>query len=235
MQRSRSMPCHPHLVLTAWRVQSRFWVLASSMGQAQGTATRCRRLLFLLFVLLLLVAPCPGETLNIPRLGLHPGSPLKTGSEPWGNPRALPTGHPSRRYSFLKPQGFSRDLSSNVGSASSLQDSGMEKGKNCMGAGGEKNAEALDHKWMPEHTAVVVLAILVCLFLLAALGYSVKWLLKRRQREPLLGESYFPLRSKDPDDVEKERKMEEIAKEIESLPEGPCTLLRPPPNALHEN
>eukprot|EP00075_Anas_platyrhynchos_P010660 XP_027299913.1 uncharacterized protein LOC106017755 isoform X4 [Anas platyrhynchos] len=184
------------------------------MGQAQGTATRCRRLLFLLFVLLLLVAPCPGETLNIPRLGLHPGSPLKTGSEPWGNPR---------------------DLSSNVGSASSLQDRGMEEGRNCMGAGDEKNAEALDHKWLPEHTAVVVLAILVCLFLLAALGYSVKWLLKRRQREPLLGESYFPLRSKDPDDVEKERKMEEIAKEIESLPEGPCTLLRPPPNALHEN
>lgn len=50
------------------------------------------------------------------------------------------------------------------------------------GAGGEKKAEALDHKWVPEHTAVVVLAILVCLFLLAALGYSVKWLLKRRQR-----------------------------------------------------
>eukprot|EP00075_Anas_platyrhynchos_P010667 XP_027299920.1 uncharacterized protein LOC106017755 isoform X5 [Anas platyrhynchos] len=132
MQRSRSMPCHPHLVLMAWRVQSRFWVLASSMGQAQGTATRCRRLLFLLFVLLLLVAPCPGETLNIPRLGLHPGSPLKTGSEPWGNPRALPTGHPSRRYSFLKHPGFSRDLSSNVGSASSLQDRGMEEGRNCM-------------------------------------------------------------------------------------------------------
>nr|XP_038029336.1 uncharacterized protein LOC106017755 [Anas platyrhynchos]XP_038029337.1 uncharacterized protein LOC106017755 [Anas platyrhynchos] len=67
------------------------------------------------------------------RGGPQTSSPLKTGSEPWGNPRALPTGHPSRRYSFLKHPGFSRDLSSNVGSASSLQDSGMEKGKNCMG------------------------------------------------------------------------------------------------------
>ncbi|XP_040393224.1 uncharacterized protein LOC121059985 isoform X4 [Cygnus olor] len=191
------------------------------MGQAQGIATPCCRLLFLLSlsVLLLLVAPCPGETLTIPRLGLRPGShvdsaysasPLKTGSEPWGNPRALPAGHPSRQYHFLKHQGFSR------------------------GAGGEKSAEVSDHKWGPERTAVVVLAILVCLFLLAALGYSVKRLLKTRQREPLLGEPYFPLWSKDPDNVEKERKMEEIAKEIESLPEGPRTLLRPPPNALHD-
>lgn len=50
------------------------------------------------------------------------------------------------------------------------------------GAGGEKNAEVSDYKRVPERIAVVVLAILVCLFLLAALGYSVKWLLKMRQR-----------------------------------------------------
>ncbi|XP_040393198.1 uncharacterized protein LOC121059985 isoform X2 [Cygnus olor] len=216
------------------------------MGQAQGIATPCCRLLFLLSlsVLLLLVAPCPGETLTIPRLGLRPGShvdsaysasPLKTGSEPWGNPRALPAGHPSRQYHFLKHQGFSRDVATGAGSASLQWNPDSESWRGHLGAGGEKSAEVSDHKWGPERTAVVVLAILVCLFLLAALGYSVKRLLKTRQREPLLGEPYFPLWSKDPDNVEKERKMEEIAKEIESLPEGPRTLLRPPPNALHEN
>lgn len=36
-----------------------------------------------------------------------------------------------RSCSFFLP--LFADLSSNVGSASSLQDSGMEKGKNCMG------------------------------------------------------------------------------------------------------
>ncbi|XP_040393233.1 uncharacterized protein LOC121059985 isoform X5 [Cygnus olor] len=191
------------------------------MGQAQGIATPCCRLLFLLSlsVLLLLVAPCPGETLTIPRLGLRP---------------ALPAGHPSRQYHFLKHQGFSRDVATGAGSASLQWNPDSESWRGHLGAGGEKSAEVSDHKWGPERTAVVVLAILVCLFLLAALGYSVKRLLKTRQREPLLGEPYFPLWSKDPDNVEKERKMEEIAKEIESLPEGPRTLLRPPPNALHD-
>lgn len=78
-------------------------------------------------------------------------------------------------------------------------------------------AGSVDQKRGENHLAVGVLAILLSLVILAALGYLAKQLLIRREAGAMLGETGGDMKNKDPAPLKKPQNLRRITIEIQDL------------------
>ncbi|XP_069630072.1 uncharacterized protein [Haliaeetus albicilla] len=126
----------------------------------------------------------------------------------------------SQQDLFPEPQQNPRYVDAGAGSASQWHPD-VEPRRERMGAG-EKNPQAADCKWPLTYPAVVALTTLASIVLLASLGQLVISLLKNRKQEPELplvnvASETDTATSEAKANSEKERKLTQIAMEIEEL------------------
>ncbi|KAM9593399.1 uncharacterized protein ACIBXB_005409 isoform 2-T2 [Morphnus guianensis] len=126
----------------------------------------------------------------------------------------------SQQDLFPEPQQDPRYVDAGAGSASQW-DPDVEPWRERMGAG-EKSPQAADCKWPLMYRAAVALATLASIVFLAALGQLLKSRLKNRKQEPQLplvnvASETDAATSEAKANSEKERKLTQIAMEIEEL------------------
>ncbi|XP_048818439.1 uncharacterized protein LOC125701014 [Lagopus muta] len=153
----------------------------------------------------------------------------------------MPVRHVSGLRHVYRPQGYPREVASGAGSAASQwvpdvepwrhpmavepkipvprsqMDLGFEPEEYPRGAGGVRTAEGVNQKRGENQSAVAVLAVLLSLVVLAALGYLARHLLKKRQEGAMLGEASICVRKEDPSPVEKQQNFARITIEIADL------------------
>ncbi|KAM9593503.1 uncharacterized protein ACIBXB_005174 isoform 2-T2 [Morphnus guianensis] len=134
--------------------------------------------------------------------------------------RQKPVFPASQQDLFPEPQQDPKYVDAGAGSASQWQPD-VEPWKERMGAG-EKNPQAADCQSPLTYRAAMALAILASIVILAALGQLVKSLLKNRKQEPQpplanVASETDAATSEAKANSEKERKLTQIAMEIEEL------------------
>ncbi|XP_040507018.1 uncharacterized protein LOC121107359 isoform X2 [Gallus gallus] len=137
--------------------------------------------------------------------------------EPWRNRMDLPVRRISRLRSFHQPQAYPRAVAPRIPSSRSQMDLGFEPEEYPRGAGGVRPAGSVDQKRGENHLAVGVLAILLSLVILAALGYLAKQLLIKREAGAMLGETGGDMKNKDPAPLKKPQNLRRITIEIQDL------------------
>ncbi|XP_029862103.1 uncharacterized protein LOC115337828 isoform X2 [Aquila chrysaetos chrysaetos] len=168
----------------------------------------------------------------LPLESAFPPAGLRPGFDPEEHHKGVPLGRvykamrqkpvflASQQDLFPEPQQDPRYVDAGAGSASQW-DPDVEPWRERMGAG-EKNPQAADCQQPLTYRAALALAILASIVFLAALGQLVKSLLKNRKQEPQLplvnvASETDAATSEAKANSEKERKLTQIAMEIEEL------------------